>query len=339
MNHDAATGLLTIGEVARASGLSISALRFYDRQAVFVPAEVDPATGYRWYTPEQLDDAKLLARLRRIALPVAEIATVLARGDPEVTRSVLDHHVANLEEGLAAARAEAGLITERGGTEEAASPPSGRTALTLAAEDLLTGLRTVRHAVGTDPDMPAIHGVFAVGVSGWRGQQGRIRLAATDRRRAAFAEVPALVDGRLRALLPTEFVEAVLQMTPPLSGEVALVLEAGEVSLRAGEQHVLRMPVPEVAFPDLSHAIPKARTSVILESEQVAEHLAEQGVALNQDYMDQALGALDPAEAESGGPVQLRLDLDGPAEPLAIRRAEEPGTFVVVLPIVPDAGR
>jgi len=38
-----------IGEVARASGLSVSALRFYDGAGVLVPAEVDPATGYRRY--------------------------------------------------------------------------------------------------------------------------------------------------------------------------------------------------------------------------------------------------------------------------------------------------
>ena len=34
------TDLLTIGELARLSGLSASALRFYDRQGVLVPAEV-----------------------------------------------------------------------------------------------------------------------------------------------------------------------------------------------------------------------------------------------------------------------------------------------------------
>lgn len=41
MNDDDA--LLTIGELARASGLSISALRFYDRQGVLAPTEVNPA--------------------------------------------------------------------------------------------------------------------------------------------------------------------------------------------------------------------------------------------------------------------------------------------------------
>ena len=33
--------LLTIGEVARRSGLTASALRFYDREGVLVPADVE----------------------------------------------------------------------------------------------------------------------------------------------------------------------------------------------------------------------------------------------------------------------------------------------------------
>jgi DNA-binding transcriptional MerR regulator len=38
----------SIGEMARASGLTVSALRFYDGAGVLVPAFVDPETGYRW---------------------------------------------------------------------------------------------------------------------------------------------------------------------------------------------------------------------------------------------------------------------------------------------------
>lgn len=47
----------SIGEMARDGGLSVSALRFYDRAGVLVPAWVDPVSGYRWYEPEPLDRA------------------------------------------------------------------------------------------------------------------------------------------------------------------------------------------------------------------------------------------------------------------------------------------
>lgn len=69
--------LHSIGELARDSGLGVSALRFYDGADVLTPAWVDPQTGYRWYAPGQLADARLLCRLRRVGLPLAGIRAVL----------------------------------------------------------------------------------------------------------------------------------------------------------------------------------------------------------------------------------------------------------------------
>jgi serine/threonine protein phosphatase PrpC len=40
------------------------------------PAAVDPESGYRFYDPDQLEQAQLIARLRRIGMPLAEIRTV-----------------------------------------------------------------------------------------------------------------------------------------------------------------------------------------------------------------------------------------------------------------------
>lgn len=70
----------SIGEMARDSGLSVSALRFYDRAGVLVPAWVDPVSGYRWYGPEQCEEARLLTRLRRAGMPLPDIRLVLAAG-------------------------------------------------------------------------------------------------------------------------------------------------------------------------------------------------------------------------------------------------------------------
>ncbi|HET6479798.1 MAG TPA: MerR family DNA-binding transcriptional regulator [Actinoplanes sp.] len=50
-----------IGELARVSGLSVSALRFYDGAGVLVPAEVNPVTGYRRYADDQIRAARLIA--------------------------------------------------------------------------------------------------------------------------------------------------------------------------------------------------------------------------------------------------------------------------------------
>lgn len=69
--------LLTIGEFARASRLSAKALRLYDELGLLRPAVVDPGNGYRRYAPEQLERARLVAWLRRVGMPLAEITTVV----------------------------------------------------------------------------------------------------------------------------------------------------------------------------------------------------------------------------------------------------------------------
>ena len=65
--------LLTIGAFAKASRLSPKALRLYDELGLLTPARVDPVTGYRLYAPEQLDQARLVAWLRRLGMPLARI--------------------------------------------------------------------------------------------------------------------------------------------------------------------------------------------------------------------------------------------------------------------------
>ena len=68
--------LLTIGAFARAARLTPKALRLYDELGLLRPAAVDPESAYRLYDPEQLDRARLIARLRRVGMPLAEIRTV-----------------------------------------------------------------------------------------------------------------------------------------------------------------------------------------------------------------------------------------------------------------------
>jgi protein phosphatase len=69
-------GLLTIGAFAKASRLSPKALRLYDELGLLPPARVDPLTGYRFYAPEQLDRARLVAWLRRLGMPLVRIRYV-----------------------------------------------------------------------------------------------------------------------------------------------------------------------------------------------------------------------------------------------------------------------
>jgi DNA polymerase-3 subunit beta len=178
---------LSIGEVARASGLPVSALRFYDGAGVLVPASVDARTGYRRYAPAQLRDARLVARLRRVGMPLDRVRALLAGADPE---PVLDAHLARLEDGLAAARRELSAVRTFLGRSEPA------VTLTIPA----AALDAVRYAVGHDPEYPALHGVLV------EADGATLHAVATDRYRLAVVSVPA--DGATgRAFLPVAVVD------------------------------------------------------------------------------------------------------------------------------------
>ena len=66
-----------IGEFAKRSRLSAKALRLYDELGLLQPARVDEGSGYRFYEPGQLKQARLIAALRQLQVPLAEIKAVL----------------------------------------------------------------------------------------------------------------------------------------------------------------------------------------------------------------------------------------------------------------------
>jgi DNA-binding transcriptional MerR regulator len=74
--------LLSIGEFARRSRLSAKALRLYERRRLLVPAAVDESNGYRRYRESQLATARLIATLRRIDMPLSQVAEVVAAPEP-----------------------------------------------------------------------------------------------------------------------------------------------------------------------------------------------------------------------------------------------------------------
>ncbi len=74
---------MSISEFARRSRLSPKALRLYDEMGLLPPARVDAVTGYRFYGADQIERALLIAALRQLGIPLAEIKIVLAL-EPEM---------------------------------------------------------------------------------------------------------------------------------------------------------------------------------------------------------------------------------------------------------------
>ncbi|MET8297472.1 MULTISPECIES: DNA polymerase III subunit beta family protein [unclassified Streptomyces] len=352
----------SIGETARDSGLGVSALRFYDRAGVLVPARVDPVTGYRWYGPEQVDEARLLARLRRAGLPLADIRLVLAGWpgrDTGLVQQLFQAHLRRLERGLAEARTEFSTIGSLFDRKENPMSTLPTTEVSVPAATLAAALDAVRFAAGTDPELPALGGVL------FDLDGATLSLAATDRYRLAVAQTPAEGhDGpRTQVLVPSPLADAMRALLA--DGTTALLTVDGDrVTLDCGPRQTSGI-CPDHDYPDyrrlaqlpegrraLIH-VPSFRTALergpvlpgeshdgtpcdlsLLTVSGADAVLCEDGdaapdrVAVNRTYL---LEALTAAAAD-----RLLLELGTPTAPLAIRHPEDETPFSLLMPVRRD---
>jgi pimeloyl-ACP methyl ester carboxylesterase/DNA-binding transcriptional MerR regulator len=102
-----------IGEFARHSRLSPKALRLYDELGLLPPDRVDPGTGYRWYADTQLAQARLVADLRQIGMPLTDIKAVLSRGADGTAAGLVEGWWTGTEADFAARRELARFIIDR----------------------------------------------------------------------------------------------------------------------------------------------------------------------------------------------------------------------------------
>jgi DNA-binding transcriptional MerR regulator len=353
----------SIGEMARASGLTVSALRFYDQAGVLVPAFVDPETGYRWYGEDQVRPARIVACLRRVGMPLPDIAAVLAqRDDREAVRRLLDAHLRRLEDGLADARRELSRVHALVDTEEnSMSARTTPTRVTLAVAELAAALDAVRFAVGTDPELPVLGGVLL------DVEDAALRLVATDRYRLAVAEAPAadVAGPAARVVAPAALLDEARAAMDDSGSEVTLVLDGAQIELRGdgwqvggrGLDHEFpdyrrllrgrgahRVTVDVAAF---RHTVATGPTRSVVRA-QDGEKCEVTVLTLDADgRLDVTPGGAGGAPERvrvgvdrefllealaAGGSGQLVLELDGPITPLAVRVPDDDRTFSILMP-------
>jgi DNA-binding transcriptional MerR regulator len=100
----AAGDRLTIGRLARLSGLTTRALRHYDKLGVLRPAAVGDANGYRLYDRGQVEVARQIRVLRELEVPLDEVRRIIADPDSEDAQRRIAAHRARLEARLAELR-------------------------------------------------------------------------------------------------------------------------------------------------------------------------------------------------------------------------------------------
>ncbi|MGY1752771.1 DNA polymerase III subunit beta family protein [Blastococcus sp. SYSU D01042] len=326
-----------IGRLARESGLTVSALRFYDGAGVLVPAHVDPHSSYRWYSDDQVVVARLVARLRRVGMPLADIRRVVEhRDDPAVVDAVLEAHLTRLEDGLADARRE--LLSAR----SLLAQESPMTVVRTTAAALLDALRAVRPAVGTDPELPMLTGVLV------DADADAVRLAATDRYRLAVSAVAgAVLEGAaVSVLLPVDLVDRLL--ASDAAGAAALRLAGDDVAVEWAGGSVTGRRL-DAEFPDYRRVLRTGSASLLdVDAAAFRVELAsaptrtvptgpdggeETATVLTLDGVELGVNREFLLEALPGDAGQLELGLDGPLAPLVIRDPRRPGEVRMVMPI------
>jgi DNA polymerase III sliding clamp (beta) subunit (PCNA family) len=355
----------SIGEMARASGLTVSALRFYDHAGVLVPEMVDPETGYRWYAEDQIRLARLVAGLRRVGMPLADITWVLGTlPDTATVRRLLEEHLRRLVDGLADARRELSRVHALLDSEENAMTHVA-TRATVSSADLAAAIDTVRFAVSHDPELPVLGGVLV------EIEPAAVRIVATDRYRLAVAETSATdVSGpQVQVIAPASFIDQTRTLLAD-TDKVTLTVGPGKIGVEAQGRQASAQPL-DYEFPDYRRLLddhlrgqasnqvtvdvpalrqalaPGTAPTVVREHRGVSCDVAvlavdadgvlaivgedawqadEYGhVAVNREFL---LDALDAA-----GHSQLVLELDGPIKPLAVRIPGNQHSFSILMPI------
>jgi len=339
-------GLHGIGVLARESGLSVSALRFYDTAGVLRPAWVDAATGYRWYTADQLTQARLVATLRQVRMPLEAICRVLLVVDrPDAAKQLLDQHLSRLEDGLSDARRHLDVAQDL-----IADQQWPTACMTVHHTDLAAGLGAVSYAISHDPELPALNGVL-LDFDG-----ATLRLVASDRYRLAVATIQTRQPRgpATRLIAPASLTEILPDDQQSLTVELTQRVAVGERELHAIDavfpdyQRFLRTTPTEsirITTADLVERVSagavrtRHRQSdgqphqvsvirVVDDTIQVIDGDHIDAIGLNRDYLLQAISA--------SGAQELALAFDSPIGPVAMWEPQHPADISLLMPVKLD---
>lgn len=115
---------LSIGEVARRTGLSVHALRFYEHEGLLLSQHVERgAGGHRRYSEQEVHWLRICIKLRRSGMPLAKIRSFAelvrrGRGNERERLELLREHRRHVEAQLAELEDCLRIITRKVGVYE-----------------------------------------------------------------------------------------------------------------------------------------------------------------------------------------------------------------------------
>lgn len=215
------TDLWTIGDFARESGLTPKALRLYDDLGLLRPAEVDPGSGYRRYAPAQLAQARLVATLRLVGMPLARIEEVL-QAPPAAAARLVEAYWLQVEHDTSSRRDIVAVLVEQLESEE---PTMTTTTQPLRSEigtsHRLGGRARQQDALVATPGLVAVADGF-----GERSDLAAAVLAAYES--GGLGEAVALVASEVADALPEAPTSGTTLTAVTIEGRTASVTHVGD---------------------------------------------------------------------------------------------------------------
>ena len=368
---NASNKLLSIGQFADATGLSVSAVRFYANRGVLHPADVDARTGYRRFAVAQVADGQLIRDLRQLEMPLASIAEAIQMS-PNAQRDLvlghLDQLAANVGRVHAIAQSLGTSVPPTALNKDTAMPsdttvpsdtaipetmePSDTGSVTLPARALGAALAQVLPAASTDLEMPHLMTVLL------EAKDGSLRVVATDRHRLAVRDlVPTALGSGFTVLLAAATMASWQDL---LDADGAVTIDVTDRAvLLSGAAVADAAPVP-ARFPNYQAVLdtPSGTTTVTADPSAIVAALADRTDAATLTFTSSGMhvdGNDTKIETAHNGPEQILLlnpsflrdalqatvgrevviDIEDPLRPLVIRSADD-GTFTtMVMPIAP----
>src|SRR5579859_2656415 len=106
--------MLKIRDFARLAEVSMTTLRYYDEIGLLKPIHVDPETGYRFYTIDQLPHLHRILAFKELGLGLTQIVEIIDEGvTPETLHGMLRLRQAQLQQRVQAEQEQLARIEAR----------------------------------------------------------------------------------------------------------------------------------------------------------------------------------------------------------------------------------
>src|SRR4051794_26654437 len=134
--------MLKIRDFARLAEVSMTTLRYYDEIGLLKPVHVDPETGYRFYTIDQLPQLHRILAFKELGLGLTQILKIVEEGlSPEALQGMLRLRQAQLQQHIQAEQEQLVRIEARlRSLEQASSIPLDEYEVVLRAVKPITAV-------------------------------------------------------------------------------------------------------------------------------------------------------------------------------------------------------